>query len=61
EYFNYLEKGRQSDVSDFVSFIIDEHKNILPERKYQSKLIQVMNGTTENINIAIKRHRKPQY
>jgi len=32
EYFNYLEKGRESDVSDFVSFIIDEHKNILPER-----------------------------
>jgi DNA-binding HxlR family transcriptional regulator len=32
EYFNYLEKGRQSDVSDFVRFIIDEHQNILPER-----------------------------
>ena len=32
EYFNYLEKGRESDVSDFVSFIIDEHRNILPER-----------------------------
>jgi len=31
EYFNCLEKGRESDVSDFVSFIIDEHKNILPE------------------------------
>ena len=30
EYFNYLEKGRESDVSDFVRFIIDEHKNILP-------------------------------
>jgi len=32
EYFNCLEKGRESDVSDFVSFIIDEHKNILPAR-----------------------------
>ncbi len=32
EYFNYLEKGRKSDVSDFVRFIIDEHKKILPER-----------------------------
>lgn len=32
EYFNYLEKGRESDVGDFVRFIIDEHKNILPER-----------------------------
>ena len=32
EYFNYLEKGRESDVSDFVSFIIDEHKNMLPEK-----------------------------
>ncbi len=31
EYFNYLEKGRESDVSDFVRFTIDEHKNILPE------------------------------
>jgi hypothetical protein len=32
EYFNYLEKGRESDVSDFVKFIIDEHRKILPER-----------------------------
>ncbi len=32
EYFNYLETGRESDVSDFVRFIIDEHRNILPER-----------------------------
>ncbi len=32
EYFNYLEKGRESDVSDFVRFIIDEHRKILPER-----------------------------
>jgi DNA-binding HxlR family transcriptional regulator len=32
EYFNYLEKGRESDVSDFVNFIIDEHRKILPER-----------------------------
>jgi len=32
EYFNYLEKGRESDVSDFVSFIIDEHRKILPGR-----------------------------
>ena len=31
EYFNYLEKGRESDVNDFVSFIIEEHKNILPD------------------------------
>jgi DNA-binding MarR family transcriptional regulator len=30
EYFNYLEKGRESDVSDFVRFIIDEHRKILP-------------------------------
>ncbi|MCZ7401894.1 MAG: Fic family protein [Candidatus Methanoperedens sp.] len=30
EYFNYLEKGRESDVSYFVNFIIDEHRNILP-------------------------------
>ncbi|VVB50740.1 Fic/DOC family protein [uncultured archaeon] len=30
EYFNYLEKGRESDISDFVRFIIDEHRNILP-------------------------------
>lgn len=30
EYFNYLEKGRESDVNDFVRFIIEEHKNILP-------------------------------
>jgi len=34
EYFNYLEKGRKSDISDFISFIIDEHKNILPKRQY---------------------------
>ncbi len=32
EYFNCLEKGRESDVSDFVRFIIDEHRKILPER-----------------------------
>lgn len=32
EYFNYLEKGRESDITDFVRFIINEHKNILPER-----------------------------
>ncbi len=32
EYFNHLEKGRESDVSDFVGFIIDEHRKILPER-----------------------------
>jgi len=32
EYFNCLEKGRESDVSDFVVFIINEHKNILPVR-----------------------------
>ncbi|MFZ3060311.1 MAG: Fic family protein [Candidatus Methanoperedens sp.] len=32
EYFNYLEKGRESDVGDFVRFIIDEHRKILPER-----------------------------
>ncbi|MDD5615378.1 MAG: Fic family protein [Candidatus Methanoperedens sp.] len=32
EYFNLLEKGRESDVSDFVGFIIDEHRKILPER-----------------------------
>jgi Fic family protein len=32
DYFNYLEKGRESDVIDFVRFIINEHKNILPER-----------------------------
>ncbi|MCZ7358412.1 MAG: Fic family protein [Candidatus Methanoperedens sp.] len=32
EYFNYLEKGRESDVSDFIRFIIDEHRKILPER-----------------------------
>lgn len=31
EYFNYLEKGRESDVSDFVRFIIDEHRKILPQ------------------------------
>ena len=32
EYFNRLEKGRELGVSDFVSFIIDEHKNMLPEK-----------------------------
>lgn len=32
EYFNYLEKGRKSDVSDFVRFMLDEHRKILPER-----------------------------
>ena len=32
EYFNYLEKGRESDVGDFIRFIIDEHREILPER-----------------------------
>jgi len=32
EYFNGLERGRKSDVSDFVRFIIDEHRRILPER-----------------------------
>jgi len=32
EYFNYLEKGRESDVSDFVRFMLDEHRKILPER-----------------------------
>ncbi len=31
EYFNHLEKGRDSDVSDFIMFIIDEHSKILPE------------------------------
>lgn len=30
EYFNYLEKGTESGVSDFVRFIIDEHRKILP-------------------------------
>lgn len=30
EYFNYLEKGRESDLSDFVGFIVEEHKNVLP-------------------------------
>ena len=29
EYFDYLEKGRESDLSDFVRFIIEEHKNVL--------------------------------
>ncbi|HJH32295.1 MAG TPA: Fic family protein [Methanosarcinaceae archaeon] len=29
DYFNYLEKGRQSDISDFIRFIIEEHKNVL--------------------------------
>ncbi|MBU4220556.1 MAG: Fic family protein [Euryarchaeota archaeon] len=32
EYFNYLEKGRESDVSDFIQFIIDEHGKILPHQ-----------------------------
>ena len=30
EYFNNLEKGRGSDVNDFVRFIVEEHRNILP-------------------------------
>ena len=29
EYFNYLEMGRESDISDFVRFIVEEHKSIL--------------------------------
>jgi len=29
EYFNYLEKGRESDLSEFVGFILEEHKNVL--------------------------------
>ncbi|HEX7627979.1 MAG TPA: Fic family protein [Candidatus Methanoperedens sp.] len=33
EYFNYLEKGRESDISDFIRFIIDEHRNILPGKQ----------------------------
>ncbi|CAG0965252.1 MAG: Fic/DOC family protein [Candidatus Methanoperedens nitroreducens] len=33
EYFNYLEKGRESDISDFVRFIIDEHRKILPGKQ----------------------------
>ncbi|MFZ3382413.1 MAG: Fic family protein [Candidatus Methanoperedens sp.] len=35
EYFSYLEKGRESDISDFVRFIIDQHRNILPERNHE--------------------------
>lgn len=31
EYFDYLDKGRESDISEFVCFIIEEHKNILLE------------------------------
>ena len=30
DYFSYLEKGRESDISDFVRFIVEEHRNILP-------------------------------
>ena len=33
EYFNYLEKGRGSDITDFVRFIIDEHRKILPGKQ----------------------------
>ena len=33
EYFNYLEKGRESDITDFVRFIIDEHRKILPGKQ----------------------------
>lgn len=29
DYFNYLEKGREIDISDFIRFIVDEHKNVL--------------------------------
>ncbi len=29
DYFNYLEKGREADISDFIRFIIEEHKNVL--------------------------------
>lgn len=32
EYFNCLEKGRESDVDDFIRFIIDEHWKILPHQ-----------------------------
>jgi len=29
DYFNYLEKGREADISDFICFIVEEHKNVL--------------------------------
>lgn len=29
DYFNYLEKGREVDISDFIRFIVEEHKNVL--------------------------------
>ncbi len=29
DYFNYLEKGREFDISDFIRFIVEEHKNVL--------------------------------
>jgi len=29
DYFNYLEKGRELDISDFIRFIVEEHKNVL--------------------------------
>ena len=29
DYFNCLEKGRESDISDLIRFIVEEHKNVL--------------------------------